>query len=276
MNFDVYVTGSNSKLLSSDVLTEFRGRGDEIHIVPLSFVEFFSARGGSEDEAWQEYTYYGGLPHILSEPDEASKVQYLSRLNSEIYLRDRQERYDIQRQQGMEELMKVISSSIGALTNPQRISDTFKSTGHSGLSAPTIADYLQYMQDAFIIKKAERYDIKGRRYISTPSKYYYTDMGLRNALLNFRQYEESHIMENIIFNELCLRGYNVDVGMVKVNETNCEKRSSKQLEVDFVANLGSRRYYIQSALAIPDRQKMEQCHAAPQYPVHSVRQEAKA
>ena len=261
-NVDVYVTGSNSKFLSSDVMTEFRGRGDEIHIAPLSFSEFFPVHGGDLQDAWKEYTYYGGLPHILEERKEDDKVRYLGRLNSEIYLRDILERYEIKKGSGMEELIRVLASSVGSLTNPQKISDTFKSGGQKGLSMPTVSEYLTYLRESFIIDKAERYDVKGRKYISTPSKYYFTDIGLRNALLNFRQYEETHILENIVYNELIIRGYNVDVGIVEVNATENEKRVRKQLEVDFVANLGSKRYYIQSAFAIPDIEKMRQEQAS--------------
>ena len=261
-NVDVYVTGSNSKFLSSDVMTEFRGRGDEIHIAPLSFSEFFPVHGGDLQDAWKEYTYYGGLPHILEERNEDDKVRYLGRLNSEIYLRDILERYEIKKGSGMEELMRVLASSVGSLTNPQKISDTFGSGGQKGLSMPTVSEYLTYLRETFIIDKAERYDVKGRKYISTPSKYYFTDIGLRNALLNFRQYEETHILENIIYNELIIRGYNVDVGIVEVYATENNKRVHKQLEVDFVANLGSKRYYIQSAFAIPDIEKMRQEQAS--------------
>ena len=257
-NVDVYITGSNSRLLSTDVMTEFRGRGDEIRIAPLSFSEYLPACGMNQENAWRDYTYYGGLPHILAEPDGESKIHYLNQLNSEIYLRDIEERYGISNRQGMEELMKVIASSIGSLTNPQKIADTFRSHGQKGISAPTIHDYLKYMQDAFIVQKAERYDIKGRKYISTPAKYYYSDIGLRNALLNFRQYEETHIMENIIYNELRFRGFNVDVGIVKTTEKKADRYINKQLEVDFIAELGSLRYYIQSALSLPDKEKIEQ------------------
>ncbi|MCR4600872.1 MAG: ATP-binding protein [Clostridia bacterium] len=261
-NVDVYVTGSNSKFLSSDIMTEFRGRGDEIHIAPLTFSEFLPASGKDKYDAWQDYTYYGGLPHILEEPDELSKANYLERLNKEIYLRDICERYGISDGSGMEELMKVLASAIGSLTNPQKVSDTFKSSGSKGISMPTIASYLTYLQESFLVRKSERYDIKGRRYISTPSKYYYTDMGLRNALLNFRQYEETHIMENVIYNELICRGYKVDVGVVEVRTDEDGKSKRKQLEVDFVVNQGSRKYYIQSAFAMPDAEKLEQEQAS--------------
>lgn len=261
-NVDVYITGSNSKFLSSDIMTEFRGRGDEIHVSPLSFSEFYPAYGKDKMDAWNEYLYFGGLPHILSEPDNESKSNYLKRLNKEIYLKDLCERYDIKDETGMEELMKVISSAVGSLSNAQKISDTFKSGGNKTLSMPTIANYLKYLEESFLIEKAERYDIKGRKYISTPSKYYYTDLGLRNALLNFRQFEETHLMENAIYNELIYRGYSVDVGVVEVRKIEDEKQVRKQLEVDFVVNRSSQRYYIQSAFALPTQEKVDQEQAS--------------
>lgn len=261
-NVDVYITGSNSKFLSSDIMTEFRGRGDEIHVSPLSFSEFYPASGKDKMDAWNEYLYFGGLPHILSEPDNESKSNYLKRLNKEIYLKDLCERYDIKDETGMEELMKVISSAVGSLSNAQKISDTFKSGGNKTLSMPTIANYLKYLEESFLIEKAERYDIKGRKYISTPSKYYYTDLGLRNALLNFRQFEETHLMENAIYNELIYRGFSVDVGVVEVRRTENEKQARKQLEVDFVVNRSSQRYYIQSAFALPTQEKIDQEQAS--------------
>ena len=259
-NVDVYVTGSNSKFLSTDIMTEFRGRGDEVHIAPLSFSEFVPAFSGDRMEAWRDYTYYGGMPHILMEKDDRAKTAYLDRLNKEIYIKDITERYNIRNGEGMKELMKVLASAIGSLTNAQKISDTFNSNGIKGISMPTIANYLVYLQESFIVRKAERYDIKGRKYISTPSKYYYSDMGLRNAFLNFRQYEETHIMENVIYNELIYRGYNVDVGVVEVRSDDGNKK--RQLEVDFVANQGNKRYYIQSAFALPDQEKMDQEQAS--------------
>ena len=258
-NADIYVTGSNSKFLSTDIMTEFRGRGDEVHIAPLSFSEFVPAYSGDKMEAWREYTYYGGMPRILSEKDDHSKSAYLDRLNKEIYVKDITERYDIRNGEGMEELMKILASAIGSLTNAQKISDTFNSSGIKGITMPTIANYLVYLQDSFIVQKAERYDIKGRKYISTPAKYYYSDMGLRNAFLSFRQYEETHIMENVIYNDLIYRGYNVDVGVV---ETRSDEGNRKQLEVDFIANQGNKRYYIQSAFALPDQEKMNQERAS--------------
>lgn len=261
-NVDVYITGSNSKFLSADVMTEFRGRGDEIHIAPLSFSEYYEACGKDKYEAWREYSYYGGMPHILQERTEESKIRYLTYLNDEIYLKDICERYDIREGNGMHELMQVIASGIGSLTNAPKIAATFSSNGQKGVSVPTIGAYLSYLQQSFIVEKAERYDVKGRKYISTPCKYYYTDIGLRNALLGFRQYEETHIMENVIYNELLYRGFQVDVGVVEVNSSEEGKHVRKQLEVDFVANKGSRRYYIQSAFAIPDDEKMEQEQAS--------------
>lgn len=261
-NVDIYVTGSNSKFLSSDIMTEFRGRGDEIHVSPLAFSEFYPASGKDKADAWQEYLYYGGLPHILSEPDDEAKTRYLERLNKEIYLRDLGERYDLRDENGMESLMKVIASTVGSLSNAQKISDTFKSSGDKSISMPTISRYLKYLQESFLIQKAERYDIKGRKYISTPAKYYYTDLGLRNALLNFRQFEETHLMENAIYNELVYRGYSVDVGVVEIRTSDNGKMLKKQLEVDFVVNQASKRFYIQSAFALPNQEKIEQEQAS--------------
>lgn len=261
-NVDVYITGSNSKFLSSDIMTEFRGRGDEIRVNPLSFSEYYPAAGKDKAEAWNDYLYYGGLPHILAEPDGESKSNYLDRLNEEIYLRDICEHYGIRDESGIESLMKVLASSVGSLSNAQRISDTFKSSGDKGISMLTISNYLRYLQESFIIQKAERYDIKGRKFISTPSKYYYTDLGLRNALLNFRQFEQTHLMENAIYNELIYRGYRVDVGVVEDRVKEGSKSAYRQLEVDFVVNQSSNRYYIQSAYAISDMQKMEQEQAS--------------
>ena len=257
-NVDVYITGSNSKFLSSDVMTEFRGRGDEIHISPLSFSEFYPASGQEKSDAWRDYLYYGGLPHILAESGGEAKSRYLEKLNKEIYLRDMCERYGIRDEESMLILMKVIASAIGSLSNPQKISDTFRSSGNKVITMPTISNYLKYLQDSFVVEKAERYDIKGRKYISTPSKYYYSDLGLRNALLNFRQFEETHLMENAIYNELIYRGYSVDVGVVETRVDEGGKKARKQLEVDFVVNQFNKRYYIQSAFALSDREKFEQ------------------
>ena len=257
-NVDVYITGSNSKFLSSDVMTEFRGRGDEIHISPLSFSEFYPASGQEKSDAWRDYLYYGGLPHILAESGGEAKSRYLENLNKEIYLRDMCERYGIRDEESMLILMKVIASAIGSLSNPQKISDTFRSSGNKVITMPTISSYLKYLQESFVVEKAERYDIKGRKYISTPSKYYYTDLGLRNALLNFRQFEETHLMENAIYNELIYRGYSVDVGVVETRVDEGGKKVRKQLAVDFVVNQFNKRYYIQSAFLISDREKFEQ------------------
>ena len=257
-NVDVYITGSNSKFLSSDVMTEFRGRGDEIHISPLSFSEFYPASGQEKSDAWRDYLYYGGLPHILAESGGEAKSRYLEKLNKEIYLRDMCERYGIRDEESMLILMKVIASAIGSLSNPQKISDTFRSSGNKVITMPTISSYLKYLQESFVVEKAERYDIKGRKYISTPSKYYYSDLGLRNALLNFRQFEETHLMENAIYNELIYRGYSVDVGVVETRVDEGGKKVRKQLAVDFVVNQFNKRYYIQSAFLISDREKFEQ------------------
>lgn len=257
-NVDIYITGSNSKFLSSDIMTEFRGRGDEIHMSPLSFSEYYPASGQEKSDAWRDYLYYGGLPHILAEKDNEAKCNYLERLNKEIYLRDIYERYDVRDEAGMESLMKVIASAIGSLSNAQKIFDTFKSSGYKEISMPTISNYLNYLKESFMVQKAERYDIKGRKYISTPSKYYYSDLGLRNAILNFRQFEETHLMENAIYNELIYRGYNVDVGVVEVRMGENGKRVRKQLEVDFVVNQSNKRYYVQSAFALPNKEKVDQ------------------
>ena len=257
-NVDVYITVSNSKLLSSDVMTEFRGRGDEIHISPLSFSEFYPASGQEKSDAWRDYLYYGGLPHILAESGGEAKSRYLEKLNKEIYLRDMCERYGIRDEESMLILMKVIASAIGSLSNAQKISDTFRSSGNKVITMPTISSYLKYLQESFVVEKAERYDIKGRKYISTPSKYYYSDLGLRTALLNFRQFEETHLMENAIYNELIYRGYRVDVGVVETRVDEGGKKVRKQLEVDFVVNQFNKRYYIQSAFLISDREKIEQ------------------
>ena len=257
-NVDVYITGSNSKFLSSDVMTEFRGRGDEIHISPLSFSEFYPASGQEKSDAWRDYLYYGGLPHILAESGGEAKSRYLEKLNKEIYLRDMCERYGIRDEESMLILMKVIASAIGSLSNAQKISDTFRSSGNKVITMPTISNYLKYLQESFVVEKAERYDIKGRKYISTPSKYYYSDLGLRNALLNFRQFEETHLMENAIYNELIYKGYSVDVGVVETRVDEGGKKVRKQLAVDFVVNQFNKRYYIQSAFALSDREKFEQ------------------
>ena len=259
-NADVYVTGSNSKFLSKDVITEFRGRGDEIHVCPLSLSEIHEAMPElSWPQLWEQYLNYGGLPLAVLAQTEQEKVKYLKGLFKKTYLTDIKERNNVKNDYEMELLLNIISSSIGSLTNPQKLENTFKSKGKSKLSSATIKQYLDYFADAFLISKAERFDIKGKKYISTPYKYYFADMGLRNARLNFRQIEETHIMENVIYNELCRRGYNVDVGVVEMREAEADgKIHKKQLEVDFVCNLGSRRYYVQSAFALPSKEKEEQ------------------
>ncbi|MCI7034094.1 MAG: ATP-binding protein [Bacteroidales bacterium] len=253
-NVDIYVTGSNSRFLSKDVATEFRGRGIEIHIYPLSFVELYQARGGDKYALWKSYYTYGGLPYLASLNDNARKAEYLSSLNQTLYLKDIVERNKIANEDEFSELMNVMASSIGSPCNPNKIANTFKSVKKVSLALQTIAKYLSFMEDAFIVERSVRYDIKGRKYISTLSKYYFQDVGLRNALLNFRQVEETHLMENVIYNELRRCGYSVDVGMIEVRSAT----QRKQLEVDFVANKGDKRYYIQSAFALPDEQKLEQ------------------
>lgn len=253
-NVDIYVTGSNSRFLSKDVATEFRGRGIEIHIYPLSFAELYQARGGDKYALWKSYYTYGGLPYLASLNDNARKAEYLSSLNQTLYLKDIVERNKIANEDEFSELMNLMASSIGLPCNPNKIANTFKSVKKVSLASQTIAKYLSFMEDAFIVEKSVRYDIKGRKYISTLSKYYFQDVGLRNALLNFRQVEETHLMENVIYNELRRCGYSVDVGMIEVRSAT----QRKQLEVDFVANKGDKRYYIQSAFALPDEQKREQ------------------
>ena len=253
-NVDIYVTGSNSRFLSKDMATEFRGRGIEIHIYPLSFAELYQARGGDKYALWKSYYTYGGLPYLASLNDNARKAEYLSSLNQTLYLKDIVERNKIANEDEFSELMNVMASSIGSPCNPNKIANTFKSVKKVSLAPQTIAKYLSFMEDAFIVEKSVRYDIKGRKYIGTLSKYYFQDVGLRNALLNFRQVEETHLMENVIYNELRRCGYSVDVGMIEVRSAT----QRKQLEVDFVANKGDKRYYIQSAFALPDEQKREQ------------------
>lgn len=257
-NIDVYITGSNSRFLSSDVVTEFRGRGDEIRVYPLSFREFYSKSNHSFEDALKQFYTYGGLPYILYIEDEMEKINYLNNLFSETYLQDIIERNGIKNDRELEILIDIIASSVGSLTNPQRISNTFKSVDKTKISAPTIKKYIDHLKDAFLIEEAKRYDIKGRKYIGTPSKYYFEDIGLRNARLNFRQQEQTHIMENIIYNELKYRGFAVDVGLVNLREKIEGKYQQRQVEVDFVANRGSQRYYIQSAYHLPTHQKRQQ------------------
>ena len=255
-NADTYVTGSNSHFLSSDIPTEFRGRGETIHVNPLSFSEFYSAKGGDKQEAWREYYTYGGLPLIQSFDTEQKKVNYLKNLFETVYLADVIERNKIKNEHEMCELVLLMASSIGSSCNPTKLSNAFKSMKNVTITSQTIAKYLTYLSESFLLKKAIRYNIKGKKYINTLSKYYFSDIGLRNAILDMRQQEETHIMENIIYNELIVRGYNVDVGMVEIKKMDKNgKWFRTQLEVDFVANFGSKRYYIQSALFIPDREK---------------------
>jgi len=259
-NADVFVTGSNARFLSKDVITEFRGRGYEIHIHPLSFKEFYSAnQHKTPTEALRDYMTYGGLPKIAAENDNEIRREYLKNLFTNTYLIDIKERYSIHKDDDLDELISVLSSSVGSLTNPRKLADTFRSVKKSGISQDTIKNYLDYMQDAFLIEKSVRYDIKGKKYIDTPAKYYFEDLGLRNARLNFRQTEETHLMENLIYNELRIRGFSVDVGQVTLNTKNNEGRSErKNLEVDFVCNKGYERVYIQSAFSLADDSKKEQ------------------
>lgn len=258
-NLDLYVTGSNSKFLSTDILTEFRGRGDEVRIHPLSFSEYVSAYKGSAQEAWNDYFTYGGLPLILTRSTDELKSKYLTDLFQKVYLADIIERNAIRSADVMDSLIRILASAVGSLTNPYKLAKTLASSSILEATDKTIRSYLGYLTDAFLINRAERYDIKGKKYISSPYKYYFDDVGLRNALLNFRQQEENHIMENIIYNELLVRGFHVDVGIVEFSETDeFGKRVRKQHEVDFVCNKGSQRYYIQSAFAIPNDAKMQQ------------------
>ena len=255
-NADTYVTGSNSHFLSSDIPTEFRGRGETIHVNPLSFAEFYSVKGGDKQDAWREYYTYGGLPLIQSFETEEKKTNYLKNLFETVYLADIIERHKIKNDSELRELVLILASSIGAPCNPTKLSNTFKSVKNVSIGSQTISNYLTYLSESFLLNKAIRYDIKGKKYINTLSKYYFSDIGLRNAILDMRQQEETHIMENIIYNELITRGYGVDVGIVEIRKHDKEgKWSRTQLEVDFIANLGSKKYYVQSALSIPDREK---------------------
>lgn len=259
-NIDVYVTGSNSKMLSSDILTEFRGRGDEIRVNPLSFEEFYNAYDGEKRDAWQEYYTYGGLPLVMAKKTHEEKAKYLETLFDAIYLSDIMDRHKLAHEKTvLDDILNIISSSVGSLTNANKITNTFKSERQVNISNYTVSKYLDFFIDAFLLYKAERYDVKGRKYIGSPLKYYFSDVGLRNARLKFRQQEENHIMENIIYNELCNRDFGVDVGVVEYCYKD-ENRKSKRanLEIDFVANKGSKKYYIQSALTVADEQKREQ------------------
>lgn len=259
-NADIYVTGSNSRMLSTDVVTQFRDRGDEIHLNPLSFREFYDAFGGDKEDAWREYYTYGGLPRVLELQTHQEKADYLKNLFLNTYLKDVMERHDIRNdEEVLNDLLNIIASSIGALSNPSRLSNTFKSAKHKNISSEAIRQYLTYFEEAYLIREAKRYDVKGRKYIDTPLKYYFTDMGLRNSWLNYSQLEENHIMENIIYNELLMRGYSVDVGVVAYQYRDSEKKKTKvQLEVDFIARTAGDTVYIQSALYIDSDEKREQ------------------
>ena len=259
-NADVYVTGSNSKFLSTDVVTEFRGRGDEIHVYPLSFKEFFSVYDGSVYQAWDDYYNYGGMPFVVSCDTKKKKEDYVKSLFEKVYISDILERHKkIRNKEELDELLDILSSSIGSFTNPLKLSNTFKSEKNKIISDKTISRYIDYFEDSFLISKAKRYDIRGKKYINSPQKYYFEDVGLRNARLNFRQTEESHVMENIIYNELKMRGYNVDVGVVEVYEPNKNGVTSlKNYEIDFIATQGDNKYYIQSALAMRNEEKAKQ------------------
>ena len=262
-NADVYVTGSNARFLSKDVITEFRGRGDEVKIYPLSFAEFMSAFDGSNQLGLDEYMTFGGLPLILSYKTQEQKSAYLKNLFEETYIKDIKERYQIRHEEEFEELLNIISSSIGSLTNPTKLSKTFQSVKHVTVNPETIKYYLEYLCDSFLVSKAMRYDVKGKKYIDTPYKYYFTDMGLRNARINFRQDEKTHLMENVIYNELLIRGFNVDVGVVPVvSRDENGKQVRSQLEIDFVCNQGSKRYYIQSAFRMNSESKEQQEQAS--------------
>jgi len=258
-NMDVYVTGSNAKFLSKDIITEFAGRGDEIHMYPLSFSEFMSVYRGDKYEGLSEYMLYGGIPLVVLREGANDKAAALNNLFEEIYIRDIFKRNRVKNQGELEDLLNILSPAIGSLTNPEKLRNTFKSVKKSSITPKTIRKYLEYFEDSFLIESAQRYDIKGKAYIETPKKYYFSDLGLRNARISFRQFEQTHSMENVIYNELRMRGYSVDVGVVPVAEKDREgKVVRKFLEVDFVCNLGSARYYIQSAYAIPDEEKRAQ------------------
>ena len=260
-NVDIYVTGSNSKFLSSDIVTEFRGRGDEIRMYPLSFSEFCSAYDGRVEKAWKDYYTFGGLPLVLLQKSDEAKMNYLSGQLNNVYINDVVERNGIYNQVELGILLEVVSSSIGSLVNPLKLSNTFKSVSNSSITDRTIAKYLQYLQDAFILEKSKRFDVKGKKYMATPAKHYFTDLGIRNAVINFRQTEETHIMENIIYIELRMRGFNVDVGLVEVKEKLEDgKYTKKKLEIDFIANKGNNKYYIQSAFnaSLPEKREQEE------------------
>lgn len=258
-NMDIYVTGSNAKFLSTDIITEFAGRGDEIHMFPLSFAEFMSVYKGDKYEGLSEYMLYGGIPLVVLREDASDKTALLANLFDEIYVRDISKRNKVRNIGELEDLLNILSSAIGSLTNPEKLKNTFHSVKKSKITATTIKKYLGYLEDSFLLESAQRYDIKGKAYIETPQKYYFSDLGLRNARINFRQFEQTHAMENVIYNELRMRGYSVDVGVVITTERDETGKSvRKQLEVDFVCNLGAKRYYIQSAYSLPDEQKRNQ------------------
>lgn len=258
-NIDIYVTGSNSRFLSSDIITEFRGRGDEIRVYPLSFAEFYSVYDGEYEDTWNDYMIYGGLPQVAGFQTERQKAEYLKNIFTNVYLKDVVERNGIQSSDGLGTLVDILASAIGAPTNPTRISNTFASERQLSYTNKTISKHIDYLEEAFLISKSNRYDIKGRKYIGANLKYYFTDIGLRNARLNFRQQEPTHIMENIVYNELLIRGYNVDTGIIDLYGKNQErKRVRKQLEVDFVVNQGSQRYYIQVAYDMTSKEKQTQ------------------
>lgn len=258
-NLDVYVTGSNSKMLSKDILTEFRGRSDEIQVHPLSFAEYYSAVGGDKEDAFEEYAFYGGMPLVLSRPNDTAKANYLSSLFSEVYIKDIVERKKIEREDILGQLLDLLCSSVGSLTNPKKIADTLRSKTGENIAQNTISAYIDHLEDAFLFSEAKRYDVKGRKYFEYPYKYYCEDIGLRNARIGFRQQEMTHIMENIIYNELIIRGFSVDVGVVYSNERNDNGSYSKTArEIDFIASKGGKKVYIQSAFALPDDAKTEQ------------------
>lgn len=256
-NVDIYVTGSNSKMLTKDVLTAFRGRGDEVRVYPISFKEYYGFVGGDKSDAYEEYALYGGMPLVLSKKTDAEKMNYLQGLFTEVYFKDIVERYDIELRDVLEELTDDLCSSIGSLTNASKITNTLQSIKGIRVSSMTISNYLNYLIESFLFSNAKRYDVKGKKYFEYPSKYYCTDIGLRNARLNFRQQEETHIMENVIYNELLCREYSVDVGVVEIVEQNDGKRTKKQCEIDFIVNVGSKKYYIQSALNVSEPFKLE-------------------
>lgn len=256
-NVDIYVTGSNSKMLTKDVLTAFRGRGDEVRVYPISFKEYFAFVGGDKSDAYEEYALYGGMPLVLFKKADAEKMNYLQGLFTEVYFKDIVERYEIELPDVLEELTDDLCSSIGSLTNASKIANTLQSVKNIKVSSTTISNYLNYLIESFLFSNAKRYDVKGKKYFEYPLKYYYTDIGLRNARLNFRRQEETHIMENIIYNELLCRGYSVDIGVVEIIERSGSKKTKKQCEIDFVANLGGKKCYIQSALNVSEPSKME-------------------